>query len=265
MAIDNKDPIEEEVMLANTRVKLRKSGTGDPLLILHDEMGNSNWLQFQKQLSGNHTIYSISHPGCLGSDQPEWIMNMRDLAGWYLQAIDELAISPVNVLGLSIGGWIAAEMAVMCPTIFNKMILVGAAGIKPDEGEIFDMFSVTADVFQRNCFFNPPSVPEYQIVCPDDVSEELAIEWEYARESTCRVSWKPYMYYAGLPNLLDRIKNLETLIIWGDNDQIVPLNSGKIYEKNISKSILKIVKNCGHRPEIEKPDEFVRLVSEFLK
>jgi len=264
MAVNVGEPVEQEVVLANTTVKLKKSGSGDPLLILHSEMGNAGWLKYQQELAKDHTVYMLSHPGCMGSDQPDWIMNMRDLAGWYLQAIEELDITPMNVIGLSFGGWIAAEMAVMSPQTFNKMILVSATGIKPEEGEIFDIFGVTPQVFQQKSFFDPSNTSEYQIVCPDELTEELALEWEYARESTCRVSWRPYMYYPALPNLLNRLKNLETLIVWGSEDEIVPLNSGQIYNRNIQGSRLEVIKNCGHRPEIEKVGEFLKLVKEFL-
>ena len=72
------------------------------------------------------------------------------------------------------------------------------------------------------------------------------------------------MYYPALPNLLNRLKNLETLIVWGSDDEIVPLNSGQIYNRNIQGSRLEVIKNCGHRPEIEKVEEFLKLVKEFL-
>ena len=264
MAVNASEPVEQELVLANTNVKLKKAGSGAPLLILHSEMGNADWLKYQQELSKTHTVYMLSHPGCQGSDQPDWIMNMRDLAGWYLQAIEELDITPVDVIGLSFGGWIAAEMAVMSPHSFKKMVLVGAAGVKPEQGEIFDIFGVTPQVFQEKAFFDPSNTPEYQIVCPDELTEELALEWEYARESTCRVSWKPYMYYPGLPNLLSRLKTMETLIIWGSEDAIVPLNSGEIYNRCIKGSKLEIIKQCGHRPEIEKAEEFLKLVTDFL-
>lgn len=264
MAVNVGEPTEQELILANTSVKLKKFGSGDPLLIMHSEMGNAGWLKYEQELSQNHTVYMISHPGCVGSDLPDWIMNMRDLAGWYLQAIEELNITPIDVIGVSFGGWIAAEMAVMSPQTFKKMVLVGATGIKPEQGEIFDMFGVTPQVFQRKSFLNPSNVEEYQKVCPDEISEELALEWEYARESTCRVSWKPYMYYPALPFLLNRLKNKETLIIWGADDEIVPLNAGEIYNRSIEGSRLEVIKNCGHRPEIEQVEEFLNLVNNFL-
>ena len=82
MAVNVGEPVEQELVLANTTVKLKKSGSGDPLLILHSEMGNAGWLKYQQELAKDHTVYMLSHPRCMGSDQPDWSMNMRDLAAW---------------------------------------------------------------------------------------------------------------------------------------------------------------------------------------
>ena len=69
-------------------------------------------------------------------------MNMRDLAAWNLEALDDLGLGPINVLGSSIGGWLAAEMATMCPTQFKNLVLLAATGVRPPQGEIFDIFQV---------------------------------------------------------------------------------------------------------------------------
>jgi pimeloyl-ACP methyl ester carboxylesterase len=73
------------------------------------------------------------------------------------------------------------------------------------------------------------------------------------------------MHYPALPYLLPRLKRLPTLIIWGRQDPIVPLSAGQLYHNSIPGSRLSIIDNCGHRPEVEKPDEFIRLVQEFLQ
>ena len=135
-------------------------------------------------------------------------MNMRDLAGWYLRALDELGLQGVNVIGFSLGGWLAAEMATMCPQQFNKMVLVGAAGIKPDIGEIFDIFLVTAEEYLDTVCLDNASVPEFDTVRPAEPSPEQLEAWLVAGEEACRLSWKPYMHYPGLPNLLGRLQEL---------------------------------------------------------
>jgi len=152
----------------------------------------------------------------------------------------------------------------MDPGHFKKLILVDAAGIKPPVGEIFDMFLVVAKEFITESFLDPANTPEFATICPEEPTPEQAEYWEVAREQTCRLSWRPYMHYRGLPNLLSRLKNLPTQIIWGREDAIVPLSAGQVFNDSIQGSQLAIIDNAGHRPEIEQPDEFVRIVQEFL-
>ena len=135
---------KETLEVAGTSVELTTGGSGKPLLILHDEIGHHSWLKFHETLAQNYTIYIPSHPGYGESPALSWIMNMRDMAGWYNHAIDELGWKDLNVLAFSMGGWLAAEMATMCTHAFNKLALVAPAGIKPPTGEILDMFLLVA-------------------------------------------------------------------------------------------------------------------------
>jgi len=255
---------EEMVRVAGTDLQMVKGGEGEPLLILHDEMGHYTTLNFQEELANHYTVHIPSHPGFGKTQAMEWIMNMRDMAGWYLQALDELKIGPVNVIGFSMGGWLAAEMATMCPHQFKNMVLVGATGIRPPEGEIYDMFLSVAQECIAEGFLDAEKAEEYKKVCPDEPSPELLEAWEVSREEACRLGWRPYMYYAALPQLLARLNTLRTLIVWGREDAIVPLSAGQVYQESIPGSKLSVINNCGHRPEVEKSSEFVKLVHEFL-
>jgi pimeloyl-ACP methyl ester carboxylesterase len=255
---------EEMVEVAGTRLQLVKGGKGEPLLILHDEMGHPGWLSFHEALAQDHTLYIPSHPGFGKSERLSWIMNMQDLAGWYLDAMDDLGLDQVNVMGLSFGGWLAAQMAAMCPHQFKKLVLVDAPGIRPPTGEILDMFLVVAKSYITTSFANPASTPEFQQVCPDNPTPELIENWEVAREEACRLTWRPYMHYPGLPYLLRRLRKLPTLILWGRQDAIVPVSAAQAYHEAIKGSRLVVLNNCGHRPEIERSGDFARLVREFL-
>jgi pimeloyl-ACP methyl ester carboxylesterase len=255
---------EETVEVAGARIQLVKGGAGEPLLVLHGEMGHPGWLRYHEALSQRHTLYIPSHPGFGGSERLDWIMNMRDMAGWYLQALQDLGLGQVNVIGLSLGGWLAAEMATMCPHQFKRLVLVSAPGIRPPRGEIFDMFLSVGKEFITAGFLDPDNAQEFRQVCPDDPTREQVEAWELAREEACRLSWRPYMYYPALPHLLRRLKGLPTLIVWGKQDAIVPLSAGEVYRESIQGSRLVVLDNCGHHPEIERSDEFVRLVREFV-
>jgi len=255
---------EEMIELAGTSVQMVKGGTGEPLLVLHDEMGHPGWLRFHEALSQKFTLYIPSHPGFGDSPHLHWITNMRDMAGWYLEALDDLGLGRVKMMGFSLGGWLAAEMATMNPERFEKLILVDAMGIKPPEGEIFDMFLVMAKEFITEGILNPEGTAEFERICPEEPDPQQVELWEVAREQACRLGWKPYMYYPGLPHLLSRLKSLPTMVVWGSDDPIVPLSAGQLYRDSIPGSRLEIVNDCGHHPEVERHEAFVNVVREFL-
>jgi len=256
---------EEIVEAGGIKLQITKGGTGQPLLLLHDELGHPGWLRYHAALAQHYTLYMPSHPGCGQSERLDWVMNMRDVAGWYLDALDELGLVQVPVIGGSLGGWLAAEMAAMCPQQFTRLVLVGAMGVRPPVGEIFDMFLVVSRNYLAVSFADPANTPEYQQLYGADPTPEQAETWELARELASLVGWRPYMHNPGLPHLLRRLRKLPTLIVWGRQDAIVPLSAGEAYHQAIPGSRLVVLDHCGHRPEIERADEFVRLVREFVQ
>ncbi len=255
---------EETRQVAGVDLHIRRGGSGEPLLILNDEFGHQGTLKYQEELAQSHTLYIPSHPGFVPTPRLDWIMNMRDLAGWYLMALDELGLTSVNAIGFSMGGWLAAEMATMDPGQFNRLALVGAMGILPPEGYIYDMFLSVPGHCITACFHSPESVAEFQEVCPDEPAPEQAQSWEIAREEACRLGWKPYMYYPGLPNLLPRLKDLPTMIVWGREDEFVPLSAGQLYHRSIPGSLMEILADCGHMPQVEKREQFLDLMRQFF-
>ena len=255
---------EETRPVAGVDLHLRKGGSGEPLLILNDEIGHSGLLNYQQELARHYTVYIPAHPGFGQTPRLDWVMNMRDLAGWYLMALDELGLESANVVGFSLGGWLAAEMATMHPGRFRKLALVGAMGVLPPDGYIYDMFLTVARDCITSALLNPEAVPEFAELCPEAPEPEQAQAWEIAREEACRLGWKPYMYYPGLPHLLGRLKNLPTLVAWGRQDAIVPISAGQLYHQSIPGSRLEVLENCGHMPQVEKAEEFVALARSFF-
>jgi len=256
---------EELVEAAGIKLHIIKGGTGQPLLLLHDEMGHPGWLRYHAALAQHYTLYIPLHPGCGQSDHLDWVMNMRDLAFWYLDALDELGLGQVPVIGGSLGGWLAAAMAAMCPQQFKRLVLVGAMGVRPPVGEIFDMFLVVSREYLRASFADPANTAEAQQLYGSDPTPEQTEVWESARELASLLGWRPYMHDPSLPHVLRRLRKLPTLIVWGRQDAIVPLSAGEAYHRAIPGSQLMVLDHCGHRPEIEQADEFVRVVREFLQ
>ena len=255
---------EQSRPVAGVDLHLAQGGSGEPLLLFHDEIAHPAALRFQRELADSYTLHIPFHPGFGRTARLDWVMNMRDLAGWYLLALEELQLGPVNAMGFSLGGWLAAEMATMQPAAFKKLALVAPMGVRPPEGYIYDLFLQVARRCITDGFLNPESAPEFAEICPETPAPEQAQGWEIAREEACRLGWKPYMYYPGLPPLLARLHRLPTLLVWGRQDGIVPLSAGQAYHQAIPGSRLEIFDQCGHYPQLEQTDRFVALVKEFL-
>jgi pimeloyl-ACP methyl ester carboxylesterase len=251
------------VEVAETKLRLLRGGQGEPLLILHGAGGNRGWLQYAQSLSQRFQVYIPDHPGFGKSDQPEWIATVPDLACFYLWALEDLELSRLRVMGFSLGGWLAAEMAVMCPHLVERLVLVGAAGVKPTQGEIADIFLLSPTEMTATMFYDPKQAPEYEQLYGAQPTPEEQDLLTRNREMAARITWKPYMHDPRLPPLLRRLR-MPTLIVWGRHDAIVPVNCAEIYHQNIRGSQLVIMEQCGHVPQIEKPQEFVNIVSEFL-
>ena len=181
----------EQIQIGDTTLHLRQGGSGDALLVLHDEMGRTEPLRYADGLAQNFSLQMPALPGFGNTDRVEWIMSVRDLASWYLQVLDEMGLERVNVLGFSLGGWLAAEMASQSPSTFNKMALVAPTGIKPDSSEIFDMFLVVAREYLEEGFLDTNATPEYATAYPAEPSPELEELWEVAREEAARLTWRP--------------------------------------------------------------------------
>lgn len=255
---------EEIIRIAGADLHIKKSGSGDPLLVLHGEMGQPGWLRYHEELSRHYTVYAPSHPGFGMTDRLDWVMSVRDIASWYLQALDEMGLEDLNVLGFSMGGWLAAEMAAQCPHNFKKLALVSPPGIQPPVGEILDMFLIVSKQYITAGFLDPAAVEEFETLCPQEPSPEQVELWETAREEACRLSWRPYMFDPSLSHRLSRLKTLPVMIVWGQQDGVVPLSVAHSYSSAIAGSNVALIDGCGHRPEVEKTDEFLSLVNRFL-
>ena len=116
------------VTVGGCRIRLMRGGSGEPLLYLHGASG-ANWLPFLQKLAKNFDVIAPEHPGFGESDSPAWLDNIHDLAYFYLDALDALELSGVHLVGNSLGGWIAAEMAVRSTQRLASLTLAGSAGL----------------------------------------------------------------------------------------------------------------------------------------
>jgi pimeloyl-ACP methyl ester carboxylesterase len=249
----------EEIRVAGSLLRLRKGGAGDPMLVLHHEIGSPERLPFYDALARRFTVYLPSHPGYDGSERPAWMRNVRDVAVTYQALIAAQKLSKVSVVGLGFGGWMAAEMASMAPRALHRLVLVGAMGIKPVQGEILDEAIVSYIDYVRAGFENQEI---FDKVFGAEPPTSLLEQWDLNREMTFRIAWKPYMYNPTLPHLLGGVQT-PALIVWGRGDRIVPLECGEAYSRALPQSRLAVIEGAGHFIDMEQPEALAKLVTEF--
>jgi pimeloyl-ACP methyl ester carboxylesterase len=252
-------PTESFIEIAGGKVQMLQAGTGRSLVVLHHDIGNPGWLRFYDMLAEGFSVHVPSHPGFGRSERPEWMRTVRDMAIVYEWMLRKLKVEPVIVVGLGLGGWLAAEMATMCHHSFSHLILVNPMGLQPRHGEILDQFLINTIDYVRTGFENQDKYVEQYTAEP--TLEQLE-QWEINREMTSRIAYKPYMFDQTLPQLSGGITT-PTLIIWGTQNRIVPRICGDQYCDAIPGAKLELISAAGHFLEMEKPTELAKLVQGF--
>ncbi len=255
---------EEKISVAGTELAMVKGGSGKPLLIFHDELGFTGWMTWNMELAEQRQLLMPLQPGFGKTPRQDWIRNYRDLAGFYSHVLRGLHLDPIDVIGFSAGGFIAAEMAAADPRIFSRMILVAPMGIKPAEGEIMDIFPMTMRTHLRATVADPLHTPEFTKIYGGEMTPAQFEAFEEARAESARIGWEPYMHNPSLPHLLEGL-SVPTLIMWGDHDRVVPRGCVDAYRRAIKGAQVQVIPGVGHRPEIENSEEFVKGVRNFLK
>ena len=250
------------INVAGTEVEMFTGGSGPPLLFLHGAGGNAGWQRYHEELSASYTVYVPSQPGFNGTERPDWVYTINDVCHFNLQLVQALGLENYILMGSSMGGWVSAEMAAMSDSNLRALILVDAAGIKPEQGEIAEIFMVSAQTRLVQRFYDTSQVENYDQYTRELTPEEQVIQHSNA-EMASRLCWRPYLHNLSLPHYLAKV-SVPALIVWGRQDAIIPVECGELFEKAIANSSLKIIDNCGHSPAIEKPDEFVAAVTGFL-
>src|SRR5206468_11949167 len=130
------DFAETAIEVGGTPVTTLRGGNGDPVLVLHDELGFPGWMRWNRELATDRELVVPLQPAYGKTPKVDWIESYRDLAGFYGRLVREQGLAPVDVIGFSAGGYIAAEMAAACPETLLHMVLVAPMGVRPSEGMI---------------------------------------------------------------------------------------------------------------------------------
>ena len=250
---------ERLIEVDGCRLNLRRGGSGEPLLYLHGASGAPAVLPFMEKLAQRFDMLVPEHPGFGASDEPGWLENMHDLAYFYLDVLESLELRGLHLVGSSLGGWLALEMAVRDASRLKSLLLVGPAGVSVPGVKPGDVFLWSPEELTRNLFFDP-ALAEKMLAQP--MTPELLDVSLKNRHTVARLGWEPRMHDPFLRKWLHRV-NVPVKIVWGEADKILPVAYAGEFKKLMPAAEVEIIPRCGHLPQAERPEEFCDIVMRF--
>jgi pimeloyl-ACP methyl ester carboxylesterase len=252
-------------------VAIAEAGSGEPLLYLHgfaDIHGsNSDWLPFHHALAGKLRLLAPAHPGCHASEENDDIDTIDDVAFHYLQVLDALGIDELHLAGASIGGWIAAEIAIRIPERVRSLALIGATGLYVPQQPITDIFMFVqakngGDFSDyRHTLFRDANAPEALAMFPNG---RMPAERELLRYRMFRFASRvgfapPYLHDRKLRARLPRFTG-PAMVIAGERDNLVPIAHVRAYAEGLRKAELRLIADAGNSVAVERPGDVAAAV-----
>lgn len=241
------------------RTHYRRAGKGTALVFLHGASGAPLVLPFMARLAQRFDVVVPDHPGYGQSDEPEWLENIHDVAYFYLDFLAALGLERAVIVGSSMGGWMALEMAVRNTSRIGALVLVSPAGVAAPGAEPADIFLLSPEETIRRLFHDERYAEERLAAPMTPEAIDLALK---NRHTTARLAWEPRLHDPMLPKWLHRI-DVPVAIVWGSEDRILPVGIAHELKRLLPRAELAIFERCGHLPQVEKMEDFCELVERF--
>jgi pimeloyl-ACP methyl ester carboxylesterase len=248
-----------EVQGIQTHLFEAGSPTAPPLIYLHGTNLGNLWLDYHNALAQHFHIFAPDTPGFGLTARPDWMRDMSDYILYFRDLLDTLGLDKPNIVGHSLGGWMAAELAVWYPERVSKLVLSNAAGIRVKGSPIADLFAMNIQEVLAACFDNPMAAMP---LMPAEFNTDYMIAQYLERMTLASLAWNPN-YDPKLERRLSRVK-CPTLVIWGENDRLIPQVYGDAWHKIIAGSTLVKLAGTGHMPMFEKHEEWTKEIADFL-
>jgi pimeloyl-ACP methyl ester carboxylesterase len=248
-----------------TRCRVLEAGSGAPLVFLHGAGGLLRDNPFLERLAQRHHVFAPEWPGYGESTGDELLEDMLDFAlhGWDL--VDALGLRRPHLLGHSMGGMIAAEMACLAPREVGKLVLAAPAGLWLDEHPIPDIFAMLPYQLAE-ALFADPAAGQQLLTGGADLSDMEALK-EFYLANQRRLTMAGKILFP-IPNrrLAKRLYRLtaEVLIVWGGADRLIVPAYAAAWKAQLASARVETIASAGHMLPYEQPEAFARVVGEFL-
>ena len=249
------------VEIAGMSIEVIEHGSGRDVLFLHPENYFARQHDFLSALAARWHVVTPRHPGFDGNTPPDNFRSVSDLAYLYLDLLAQLDLRNVFVVGSSLGGWIALEMAVRDLGRIGGLALLAPIGAKLSGREVRDFTDLNAlpeeDVLAA--LFHDPHAngPRY-----DELDDQQMTEIARERQFLAYYAWQPYLHNPGLDRWLHRVA-CPTLLLWGESDGLVSTDYARQLADGLPTARLEILSECGHYPQIEAPEAALAALSTF--
>jgi pimeloyl-ACP methyl ester carboxylesterase len=250
------------ITVSGIQIEMIERGRGRPLLFLHPGIGIEADAPVLERLAARSRLLVPTHPGFGRSEAPTSFDRIDDLAYFYLDLLEQLDLRDITVVGVSLGGWIAAEIAIKSTARISHLVLANPIGIKVggrEQRDIADIFAISEDDFLKIAYCDPAAGKRDYKTMPDAEVRAAARN----REATARYAWSPYMHDPKLKGRLHRIR-IPTLFLWGTHDRVLSEDYGRAYCAAVPGARFEPIERAGHFPHIEQPDAFADKVFAFI-
>jgi pimeloyl-ACP methyl ester carboxylesterase len=250
----------QQLKVNGADIVMFSGGAGDPIVFLHGA-GTASGFAWLAPWAQRFRVYVPYHPGFGESPENAAIASVDDYVLHYLELFDALRLDTVRLVGLSLGGWIAATLATTSSHRLEKLVLVGPAGLRIPEAPTTDIFRLKPNEIPAYLVRDPsilaPFVPD-----PDSAEFLEFLVNDYREMSSyARVAWER-PYDRNLAKWLHRI-DVPTLLMYGEQDRITPAQQSATWAKLIPNAVVRIVPGAGHIVLQEDADA-PRVVLDFL-
>ncbi len=249
---------ETTVDVNGQSLRVFEAGAGEPVLYLHGA-GGAAWYPLLENLAQTRRVIAPEHPGFGRSKIPQWMMSVGDLAYFYLDMLEALDLKGVHLVGHSLGGWAAAEIAIRNTARLKSVSLLSPAGVRSPDVPFGDIFLWSPEEHARHSFYDKKLIEERirQLAAADsDVTLQN-------RAAAARLAWNPRLNNPQLPYWLHRIDR-PVLFIWGKEDAICPLACAEPFMKPIKNAELYTLAETGHALHTERPKEVAAKLNSFF-
>ncbi|MCU1504024.1 MAG: hypothetical protein JWM12_3378 [Ilumatobacteraceae bacterium] len=257
------EPEQSFVEVCGGKFKIRtlQAGHGAPLLYLHGA-GGLFWDPLLDALAADHHVVAPEHPGAGESQGLEHVEDLWDLVLYYNELLDTLGIESAAVLGHSFGGMVAAELAATSPHRVERLVLIAPFGLWRDDHPVPDISGIPPASLPGLVLADPDGPLAAMLPSPDPTDPESLFRASLTMSSILQFIWP--LPDKGLSKRLYRVKS-PTLLVWGAQDGLVHPAYGEDFAAAIDGARLEIIDGAGHLPQLERAEQTIGLITDFLR